>query len=299
MTSDVDLAALLPSWVLHLRAERKSGETVELYQRGVTQYLQWQAGQGRDQPYLDRASVAAFVAGLLEAGRQPETARAYLKGLRQYSKWLHSEGELDHDPLRDVTAPKVDTKVVPVLTDEQLHALVKACQGPTLADRRDEALVRFMVETGCRAGECIALTVADVDLVRGQAIVRKGKGGKGRLVPFGPVTGRSLDRYIRLRRTHPRAREAPLWVGERGRAFGYPALARALKLRAARAGIPDFHLHLLRHAFAARWLARGGSEGGLLAVAGWTRRELLDRYVQATRSELAATEARGLDLGDL
>lgn len=44
---------------------------------------------------------------------------------------------------------------------------------------------------------------SDIDLSRGTALVRRGKGGKGRFVPFGPHTGRALDRYIRLRRARP------------------------------------------------------------------------------------------------
>jgi hypothetical protein len=35
----VDLAALLPSWELHLRAERKSPETVRSYGDGVRRCL--------------------------------------------------------------------------------------------------------------------------------------------------------------------------------------------------------------------------------------------------------------------
>lgn len=43
---------------------------------------------------------------------------------------------------------------------------------------------------------------ADVDIVAGAAVVRRGKGGKGRVVPFGPQTGRAIYRYLRLRRSH-------------------------------------------------------------------------------------------------
>jgi integrase/recombinase XerD len=76
-----------------------------------------------------------------------------------------------------------------------------------LRDRRDEALLRLMFETGCRAGEVAVMSIADVDLGTGVAIVRRGKGGKGRSVPFGPHTTRALDRYIRARRTRRRAAE--------------------------------------------------------------------------------------------
>jgi len=56
---------------------------------------------------------------------------------------------------------------------------------------------------------------------------------------------------------------------------------------------------VLRHTAASRWPAAGGSEGGLMAVAGWTRRDMIDRYTAATARERAADEARSLNLGDL
>lgn len=298
MATDPDLAGLLASWEVHLRAQRKSEETVKLYVGGVRHYLAWCEKRSEARTF-SRALVTAFVADLLDQGKEAATARAYQLSVRRYSAWLAEEDLLDHDPLVGLKPPKLDIKVVPVLTSDQLKALVRACDGKAFRDRRDEALIRLLAETGIRAGEAVALHLDDVDLGRGLVVVRRGKGGKGRLVPFGPQTGRSLDRYLRVRRTHPRASEGLLWVGERGQGFTYAALARALKRRARAAGVPDFHVHVLRHTYAARWLAAGGSEGGLMAVAGWSRREMLDRYVVAVRSELAAQEARGLDLGDL
>ena len=53
------------------------------------------------------------------------------------------------------------------------------------------------------------------------------------------------------------------------------------------------------HTAAHRWLAAGGSESGLMAIAGWTRSDMLVRYTRARASERAATEARRLNLGDL
>lgn len=60
-----------------------------------------------------------------------------------------------------------------------------------------------------------------------------------------------------------------------------------------------FHPHVLRHTAASRWLAAGGTEGGLMAVAGWSRRDMIDRYTKATAEQRAADEARGLRLGEL
>jgi integrase len=193
----------------------------------------------------------------------------------------------------------LNVKVVDALTDDQLRALIKACAGKEFRDRRDEAIVRLMAETGIRAGELCALKVADVDLNRGMAIVTRGKGGKGRVVPFGPQTATAIDRYVRIRRRHHLADTDALWLGERGRGFEYYGLYRTLNFRAEKAGISPFHPHQLRNTAATRWLARGGSEGGLMAVAGWSRRDMIDRYTRATAADRAADEARGLGLGDI
>ncbi|HZD00099.1 MAG TPA: tyrosine-type recombinase/integrase, partial [Actinomycetes bacterium] len=185
MDATPDLTALLPSWELHLRAERKSGQTVRLYLTGVRAYLRWCAEQGRP-VVLDRAQAVAFIAQLLdEQGLEAATARARHLALRRFAAWLVDEGELDRDPLVGMRPPKLDDKVVAVLSTAQCKALLRACEGKGFRDRRDEALVRLLLETGLRAGEAIALETTDVDLADGVLLVARGKGGKGRLVPFG------------------------------------------------------------------------------------------------------------------
>jgi site-specific recombinase XerD len=299
MASDLlDLPGLLLSWQRAMRAEHKSTATLKTYSGGVAAFLRWCEATSTE-PVLDKATAQAFIAALLDGGAEPATAHARLKALRRFAAWLVDEGELNTDPLLGAKPPRVDRKVTPALTDDQLRRLIKACQGKTLRDRRDEAIVRLMAETGLRAGETTALNLDDVNLDDGLVIVRRGKGGNGRVVPFSAQTAAALDRYIRARRQHRLANSGKLWVGAGGKTFGYSGLDGTLKDRAAAAGIAGFHLHLLRHTAATRWLRAGGSEGGLMAVAGWSSRSMLDRYTAASASERAAAEARGLNLGEL
>jgi integrase/recombinase XerD len=145
-------------------------------------------------------------------GVTPQPPRRH--GSSQYdgfSAWLTDEGEQDSDPLLGLKAPKLDTRVVEPLTDDQLQAWLTACSGPDMRGRRDEALVRLMAETGARAGEVAALALTDVDLTAGIAVVRRGKGSKGRVIPFGPQTARAIDRYIRSRA--PTGSRAPQLCG--------------------------------------------------------------------------------------
>jgi site-specific recombinase XerD len=293
-----DLAELLPSWQVALNAERKSPRTVKVYLDGVKKYLRWCANTGQPAE-LTRAGVQAFLADLLDDGMEANTARSRDLALKRYAAWLVDEGELSANPLVGLKPPKADRKVVDALTDDQLMRLIKVCQGNSLMDRRDEALVRLMAETGMRAGEVIGLQVADVNLNDGLVTVRRGQGNKGRVAPFGSQTALALDKYLRARRSHRLADAGTLWVGGGGKGFGYHGLSRAVKDRATAAGIPGFHLHVMRNTAATRWLRAGGSEGGLMAVAGWSTREMIDRYTGASASERAAKEARKLNIGEL
>lgn len=289
---------MLQSWELALRAERKSPQTVRAYGDGVRRFLSWCATEDHA-PVLDRPTVSAFIAGLLDAGAEAATARNRQLSLRRFSAWLLDEGETTSDELIGAKPPKLDVKVVDPLTDPQIKALIAACAGSDMRARRDEAIVRLMIETGARAGEVVALGLSDLNLPAGTAVVRRGKGGKGRVVPFGAQTTRAIDRYIRARRTHRLADTDALWLGDRGKEFSYDALHKTLADRAATAGITGFRPHRLRHTAAHRWLAAGGSEGGLMAVAGWTRPDMLMRYTKAQAESRAADEARRLNLGDL
>ncbi|RYF60712.1 MAG: integrase [Comamonadaceae bacterium] len=293
-----DVVLLLGSWELSLRAERKSPQTLKSYGDGVRTYLKWAHGQGLD-ANLSRAQVRSWIDTMLTAGAAPATARSRQLAVRRFSAWLAEEGEISSDALVGMKPPKIDQPVVEPLSTEELKALLKACAGPDLRDKRDEAIVRLMMETGARAGETAAIALADVNLSGGLVTIRRGKGGKGRQVPIGPEVSKAIDRYVRARRTHRLAAGPDLWVGDRGKGFTYDALHKTLAMRAARAGIEGFHPHVLRHTAAHRWLAAGGSEGGLMAVAGWTRPDMLIRYTNARATDRAVTEAAGLNLGAL
>jgi site-specific recombinase XerD len=295
-----DLSALVDSWRLAMQADRLAPATIDSYVRGVRYYLAWCAEKGENSPF-SKPTLQRWITHLLDGGAEPATARIRAQAVRRFAAWLTAEAEIDTDPFLGMRPPRLDTKVVSVLDEDQLRLMLKACAGRGLHDRRDEAMLRLLTETGMRAGELLALNIPDVDLGRGLATIRRGKGGKGRVVPFGPQTGAAIDRYLRARHRHRLASAPALWLPTTGSGdrLSYHGLRVALGHRAHTAGIVGFHLHKLRHTFASRWLANKGSEGGLMAVAGWSSREMVDRYARATASERAAAEARSLHLGDL
>jgi integrase len=268
--------------------------------RGMRLFIAWCQANGHT-PAIDKTLLTVWIAGLLANGAEATTATLRQFAVKRFSAWLAAEGEIDTDPLLGVKPPKLDTKVVDGLTADEIRLLLKACSGRDFVARRDEAAVRLLAECGLRAGELVGLTTADVNLDKGLVVIQRGKGGKGRIVAVGPQTAASIDRYLRVRKTHRLAATPPLFLGGGSNQanLGYHGLRCALRERARLAGIEGFHLHQLRHSFASRWLAGGGTEGGLMSAAGWSGRDMIDRYARHTASERAQVEARKLQLGDL
>jgi integrase/recombinase XerD len=295
----LNLTDLLESWKTVLRAQHKAESTYKSYTAGVWRFIAWCEQRG-ETPALDRRLVNTWIAELLADGLEGTTVKARQLAVRRFSAWLDEEDDIPYtDQLLGIKPPKLAEKLIEPLTDRELRLMILACEGKALRDRRDEAIVRLMAETGLRAGEVMALQVDDVNLATGTASIRTAKSGRGRIVPFSPEAAMAIDRYLRLRRRHSRAASPNLWLGERGHSLSYMGLRASLTERAELAGIKNFHLHLLRHTAASRWLRRGGSEQGLMSVAGWSNRSMLDRYTRASASERAAAEARSLGLGDL
>ena len=87
----LDLSALLASWLLSLRAERKSPQTVKSTGTGFAAVpsLVRHTGVPAD---LSIASVSGFVAALLDGGAQPTTARARQLAVRRFTSWLAEGG---------------------------------------------------------------------------------------------------------------------------------------------------------------------------------------------------------------
>ena len=85
---------------------------------------------------IRREHVEAFMEHLLET-RAPATASNRHRALNRFFGFLVEEGELTSNPMERMRPPKVPESPPPVLTEDQLRALLKTCGGKTFDDRRD------------------------------------------------------------------------------------------------------------------------------------------------------------------
>lgn len=283
-----------------LRAEGKSEKTIYSYTLCVRLLIDY-LGE-RDRPLtvdVARDDIRDFIAEQT-AKNSPATALVRYKGLQQFFRHCVEEDELDTSPMTGMRAPAFEREPPPIVPDEILTRLLKARSGTGIEHRRDTALLRVFLDTGCRLSEVTHLRQGDVDMAR-QVVTVRGKGNRVRITTFGAKTGTALDRYLRqLERERPERLEIAddwLWIGRQGR-MTVSGVTEVLHRMCADAGVPRLHWHQLRHTFAHTWLAEGGNEGDLMALAGWRSRSMLDIYAKSAQVERAHQASRRLSLGD-
>ena len=198
------LLDVIPSFQRHLRAENKSPRTIQSYTEAVRRLHDFCSANGMPLQVAAITSehIEAFLADQL-ARLRPASARARFASLRQFFAWLASrdEREIERSPMDNLKPPKVAVPV-PVLSLEHLKALLRAVERDGgFYGRRDAAIVRVFIDTGCRLTELSGLQVVDVELDLG-TVTFVGKGGGERRNPIGTKSMRALDRYMRIRSGH-------------------------------------------------------------------------------------------------
>lgn len=286
MTDDLAL-----SWTRSLQARNLSPNTIDSYLLSLRLLVEFCADEGLpcDPVLMRREHVEKFIGHSL-ATRSVNTAGVRYRSLVQFFKWLVSEDEVETSPMSRTSAPVAPEVPIPVVDDDALRRLLRACEGKGFFDRRDTAILRLFIDTPCRLSGITYLCVDDIDWGESQVTV-KAKGGKTLIQPFGPQAGLALDRYVRVRRGHKDSRSAALWLGTRGPMTRW-GLPQMLERRCAEAGIPKIHFHQLRHTFSHQWLKDGGSGEDLMRLAGWSSRAMLSRYGAALADERARESYR-------
>ena len=145
------------------------------------------------------------------------------------------------------------------------------------------AALRFLVLTGWRTGEALALRWEHVAFETAEIILPATKTGKDRRT----VGGAALEVLAGL----PRVNGNPFaFAGEREAAISYKTLRSAFQKVCARAGLADVRLHDLRRTLATNAAASGLNLIGLRDLLGHKTTAMAERYARRADSVLKRTQ---------
>lgn len=296
------LPVLSSSWLLHSEVGGCSPSTLE-NRKGVLSKLEWFLGE-RKLVLVDTHALLQFFHYLKnghtdKGGRwgNPQntkpvsagTVATYHRVLSAFFNWCVKQGEVTESPLGGVPVPIDRPDQVQPLSEDQMRGLLAATRH-TLHPDRDEAVVLLLLDTGLRVSELCALNCGDVDMTRCTLVVKEGKGGKARFVPFAPEVRKALYKY--LSGLAENGSHDALFPSDRGQTAGDPltrrGVLRLLKRIGAKAGISGDRCspHKLRHSYAVAYLRAGGNQFALMANLGHTSLTMTTRYVKIAQADV-------------
>ena len=198
-------------------------------------------------------------------------------------------------------------------------------------------MARLLYACGLRLQECCPLRVKDVQLGRGQIIVRGGKGNKDRVVLLPKTVRADLEKHLQqrrrlherdlargvarvdlpeaLERKYPKAAQELGWqfvfasrqlsrcprTGRLGRHHLYPASVQRAVAQAGRAAglSPATHCHTFRHSFATHLVERGVDIRSVQQLLGHESLETTMIYTHVARQGVASVTSPLDALADL
>lgn len=300
--TEESMPRLLKRFSVHMAARNYSPYTIE--QRVITTnaFIAWanQTGVCRPQA-VTRDLIEAYRIHLFnhrKTNGEPlgvRTQSVRLVALRSFFRWLAREGIIVADPSAGLDLPRSERRLPgTILSQDEVEAILALPDITTPLGLRDRAILETLYVTGIRRLELTRLRLRDVDHARQLILIRKGKGGKDRMVPTGE---RALAWLVAYREI---ARPKLVGVMETEQLFltscGAPVHPKKMTARvsayvsAAKLG-KSGSCHLFRHAAATHMLENGADIRFIQAMLGHESLDTTRIYTHVSIGPLAAVHA--------
>ena len=282
-----------------LRNSRWAATTIARATWTYNDWARWLDGRHTKLVDADREDCEEYLEHRLTTVT-PASVQVDWRMLKALYRWLYDEGEIDHNPMARIKAPRVHETPVRVLDGADYRKLLAVCDRRREDGRRDEAIMSLMWWSGLRRGEVCGLDyddiATDLSTVTVGSTTHVTKTRKMRTVPIAGETAAALDRYLRKRGYEP----GPLFLSQHGdthadRRLRPNSVQQLLRRRAHQAGLGrSVGAHEFRRAWTIRARRAGVSDLAMMSIGGWKSPAMLGRYSRMRSEELADDEYRRL-----
>lgn len=290
-------------WGDYLRHSRRmSVHTIEAYLGDLRLLLDflgpgWHASASQLRVSLTQRGIRSWLAHTLARGGARSTIARHIAAVRNFTAWATREQILAADPAALLTSPRADQRLPTPLDQSDARTLLNYARDEALdagpSQVRSWAILELTYACGLRVSEVCALDVASLN--REALTVRvMGKGGKERVVPYGPPAADALDHWLECARpqlTGPLSGDA-LFLGDKGGRIDPRVVRFMVHKMAARAGVHDIAPHGLRHSTATHLLQGGADLRAVQEMLGHASLSTTQRYTHVDSARLSAIYQR-------
>jgi site-specific recombinase XerD len=214
-----------------------------------------------------------YLDGVYGRGYKPATVAGHVRDIKTFFRFLHQKGVIRTNPAAELQPPEVrydDPKAISL--DDFLRVLNYA---NARRNKRDVAILVFLLGTGCRVAGLANLRLQDLDFPGRRAQVNE-KGNKTRWVFLDDVVITALGDYLEHGR--PVTDSDRVFIGERGPLASTAITAIVIRLgRAAHVSGPCSP-HAFRHAYSIMMMEHGAPLAAVSQILGHADPHITAKY---------------------
>ena len=235
----------------------------------------------------------------------PEYRNQILVSTLLFLRWLYREDLLASDLSLAIRYAKRSQRLPKnILTVDEALRLLQAPDLSTLRGFRDRVILELLYGTGIRSKELRGVKVSDLDTSGGSLTIRRGKGGRGRVLPLGQGLCQLLEEYLAMVRPtlHGNKRgpacrlaesEALFPGGAQGGEMSGTQLTETVRFYARKAALEKrVTPHALRHACATHMLQNGAPIRHVQELLGHVQLNTTMVYTHLTITDLKKAHMR-------
>jgi len=219
-------------------------------------------------------------------GLKPVTQNYHIIALRAFLKFLAKQ-DIKTLPAEKIELGKTSERHIDFLSIDELEQIFAAVpSSEKIEDLRDLTILTTLFSTGLRVSELTHLKRKDIDLKRGEFMVR-GKGDKPRVVFLSGDAKDLLDKYFTKRTDNAEAAFVAHKGPSRHTALTPRSIQRIVEKYAKAAGIvKKVTPHVLRHSFATDLLINGADIRSVQTMLGHSSITTTQIYTHLTNPQL-------------
>lgn len=271
----------LDIFLLDCESRRLTKSTRQFYKAKLSVFIAWCDSEGiQDLGKLGAHDIRRFLVHIQRRELSSQYQHNLARAIRAFLAFCVRDELIEKSPFARVQMPRLEKKILQAFSTPDIQRILRQC-----TTDRDRALCLFLLDSGVRASELIALTVDDVNVETGEVWVRAGKGQKQRTSYIGVKTRKQLKRYLAKR--NETSGQAPLFASEHnGESLTISGMVQLMNRLRTRSDVPTCTCHTFRRTFALTCLRNGMNIYVLARLMGHSDIVVLRQYLALVEADL-------------
>ena len=294
----MDVVVTITEFKNLLKARGYTKNTIEGYRKNLDQFQRYLTGRRiSDLREVTLQIIVDYQQQVMQQPVSPETKALKIRPVKRLFEHLTETHKLLLNPTEGIVEScRKHYRIGPVLSIEQMQQLLAQPNLSLRSHIRDRAIMELMYCTGIRLDELLKLQVYHIELKDKVLYIRKGKGGRQRVVPLGRQALKYLKEYLEKIRPHyakknPQSRT--LFLTVQGLAITAPCVRGFLRRYRSAAGIKRaVSPHTFRRTCATHLLQQGANIRYVQKLLGHRHLSTTQKYTKLMPADLKKTHAQ-------